>query len=62
MALMSQEGSLFKASAQCHPSLQEVEDAGRVRIPHCVLPSTDEVPQMLFSSCDDLKSFLREMG
>jgi dienelactone hydrolase len=41
-ALVSQEGSLFKASGQCHPSLIDTEDAKKVRIPMVVLPSMDE--------------------
>lgn len=43
---MSGEGSGFKASAQAHPSLLDVKDAEGVRIPHCVLPSRDEVPEV----------------
>lgn len=44
--LVSGEGSSFKASAQAHPSLLDVQDAREVRIPHCVLPSNDEVPEV----------------
>lgn len=40
--LISGEGTIFKASAQFHPSLLDVEDATKVTIPHCVLPSMDE--------------------
>jgi dienelactone hydrolase len=45
-ALVSQEGSLFKASGQCHPSLLERADAAKVTIPMVVLPSLDEVPEV----------------
>ncbi len=41
--LLSREGSIFKASAQAHPSMLDVKDAEKVRIPMCVLPSMDEV-------------------
>ena len=43
-ALMSQEGTPYKAAAQCHPSLLDVEDAKLVTIPMVVLPSMDEDP------------------
>lgn len=45
-ALVSGEGSPFKASGQCHPSLLELGDAEKIRIPHVVLPSMDEVPEV----------------
>lgn len=45
-ALMSQTGTPFKASAQCHPSLLEQDDASKITIPHAVLPSMEEVPQV----------------
>jgi dienelactone hydrolase len=41
-ALVSQEGSLFEASAQVHPSLLDINDASKVAIPMVVLPSMDE--------------------
>lgn len=41
-ALFSSKGSPFKASAQCHPSLLDVNDAKSVKIPMVVLPSMDE--------------------
>jgi dienelactone hydrolase len=41
-ALVSGPGSLFKAAAQCHPSLLDLEDAKKIIIPMCVLPSMDE--------------------
>jgi dienelactone hydrolase len=40
--LLSRQGTIFKAAAQCHPSLLELEDAKKVSIPMCVLPSMDE--------------------
>ncbi len=43
-ALQSQSGTPFKAAAQCHPSLLDVEDAKHVTIPMVVLPSMDEDP------------------
>jgi len=46
-ALVSQEGTPFKASGQCHPSLLELGDAEKVVIPHVVLPSMDEVPEIM---------------
>jgi dienelactone hydrolase len=48
-ALVSQEGSPFKASGQCHPSLLETVDATKIVIPHVVLPSMDEVPEVRYS-------------
>ncbi|CZS87910.1 hypothetical protein WAI453_000292 [Rhynchosporium graminicola] len=45
--LLSGEGSEFKASAQTHPSLLDIKDAREVRIPHCVLPSMEEVPEVV---------------
>jgi dienelactone hydrolase len=44
-ALVSQEGTPFKASGQCHPSLLELDDATKLTIPHITLPSMDEVPE-----------------
>jgi hypothetical protein len=45
-ALVSQEGSLFKASGQAHPSLLDIADASKIAIPHVVLPSLDEIPEV----------------
>ena len=45
-ALVSQKDTIFKAAAQCHPSLLSNEDAGKVEIPMCILPSQDEVPEV----------------
>ena len=45
---MSQEGTPFKASSQCHPSLLAFEDAEKITIPHAVLASMDEVPEVPF--------------
>ncbi|KAH6713248.1 hypothetical protein BKA61DRAFT_608792 [Leptodontidium sp. MPI-SDFR-AT-0119] len=53
--LVSGEGSGFKASAQAHPSLLDVKDAEGVRIPHCVLPSRDEVPEVMEPWIEALK-------
>ncbi|KAH8805045.1 hypothetical protein F5884DRAFT_679346 [Xylogone sp. PMI_703] len=44
-ALVSQQGTIFKASGQCHPSLLDTEDAKKVVNPMVVLPSQDEVPE-----------------
>ena len=41
-ALVSQEGTMFKASGQVHPSLLALDDAGKVANPMVVLPSMDE--------------------
>ncbi|KAH7420041.1 hypothetical protein BKA64DRAFT_729656 [Cadophora sp. MPI-SDFR-AT-0126] len=51
--LVSQEGSVFRASAQAHPSLLDSSDAREVRIPHCVLPSQDEVPESYSETFED---------
>ncbi|KAF8848053.1 hypothetical protein BDZ45DRAFT_681492 [Acephala macrosclerotiorum] len=53
-ALSSQEGSLFKVSAQAHPSLLDTEDAKKVVIPHVVLPSNDEVPEVMEEWVEEL--------
>jgi len=47
-ALSSQAGTPFKASAQCHPSLLELADATKITIPHAVLASMEEVPEVCF--------------
>jgi len=41
-ALVSNPGTIFKASAQCHPSLLDPADADNVTVPMMVLPSGDE--------------------
>ncbi|RDW68673.1 hypothetical protein BP5796_09330 [Coleophoma crateriformis] len=46
-SLVCQEGTLFKAAAQCHPSLLDTEDAKKVTVPMCILPSQDEVPKVI---------------
>lgn len=53
------KGGLFKASAQAHPSLLDVADARNIVVPHCVLPSNDEVPEV--SSCFDEREREREL-
>lgn len=40
--MASQEGTIFKAGAQTHPSLVDPEDAKLVTIPQIVLRSKDE--------------------
>lgn len=40
--LTSQEGTLFKAAATCHPAMTDPNDASKVTIPIAVLPSKDE--------------------
>jgi hypothetical protein len=40
--MLSGEGSLFTASAQAHPSMLDLKDAEKARIPMCVLPSMGE--------------------
>ncbi|KAJ8066877.1 hypothetical protein OCU04_004261 [Sclerotinia nivalis] len=42
VTLASQEGTIFKAGAQTHPSLVDPEDAKLVKIPQIVLLSKDE--------------------
>jgi len=46
-ALVSGEGTPFKASGQCHPSLLETKDAEKIVIPHVVLPSMEEIPEAM---------------
>lgn len=41
-ALFSGPGTMFKAAAQCHPSLVDVKDVSHIEIPMCILPSMDE--------------------
>lgn len=53
--LASGEGSAFLASGQCHPSLLETVDAEKVAIPHVVLPSMDEVPEVI-ASCSTISA------
>jgi dienelactone hydrolase len=50
-ALSSQADTPFKASAQLHPSLLELQDATKITIPHAVLSSMEEVPEV----CTHLK-------
>jgi dienelactone hydrolase len=45
-SLVCQEGTIFKAAAQCHPSMLDTEDAKKVTVPMCILPSQDEVPEV----------------
>jgi dienelactone hydrolase len=45
-SLVCQEGTIFKAAAQCHPSLLDTEDAKKITVPMCILPSQDEVPKV----------------
>jgi len=40
--LVSQEGTMFKAAAACHPAMVDPEDAPKVTIPIAMLPSKDE--------------------
>lgn len=45
---MSGPDTIFKAAAQCHPSLLDPADADNVSVPMMVLPSGDEhVPTVL---------------
>lgn len=46
-ALNSQAGTQFKAAAQAHPSLLDIEDAKKIAIPMIILPSLDEEPQVI---------------
>lgn len=41
-ALSSGKDSLFSAAASCHPAMVTAEDAEKVTIPYCMLPSKDE--------------------
>ncbi|KAK0346184.1 hypothetical protein LTR59_017902 [Friedmanniomyces endolithicus] len=40
--LVSQEGTLFKAAAACHPAMVDAKDAPGVTIPYAMFPSKDE--------------------
>lgn len=40
--LASQDDSLFKAGASCHPAMVDPEDAAKLTIPFAILPSKDE--------------------
>ena len=42
MNLSSQEGTVFKAAAACHPAMVAAADAPGVTIPYAMLPSKDE--------------------
>ena len=55
-ALVSTEGSLFRAAAQCHPSLIDLEDAKNVSIPMAILASKDEDEKVCFVCVLDLDS------
>ncbi|KAJ9651933.1 hypothetical protein H2198_008796 [Neophaeococcomyces mojaviensis] len=41
-AMSSQPDTIFKAAAQCHPSLVDPNDISEIKIPMVVLPSMDE--------------------
>jgi len=55
VTLASQEGTIFKAGAQAHPSLVEPEDAKLVTIPQIVLPSMDEDKEQIKAYGNNLK-------
>lgn len=40
--LSSQQGTVFKAAAACHPAMVDPSDAPGVSIPFAMLPSKDE--------------------
>ncbi|KAK1824784.1 hypothetical protein LTR12_000841 [Friedmanniomyces endolithicus] len=40
--LVSQEGTLFKAAAACHPAMVDAKDAPGITIPYAMFPSKDE--------------------
>lgn len=61
-ALESQSGTPFKAAAQCHPSLLDVEDAKQVTIPMVVLPSMDEDPAVSYHSQELVPSAVSSGG
>jgi dienelactone hydrolase len=44
--LVTAQGTKFKAAAGAHPSLMNVEDAKKVVVPTCILPSQDEDPEV----------------
>lgn len=45
-ALTTVKGTKFKAAAGGHPSLLDVEDAKKIVVPTCLLPSQDEDPEV----------------
>ncbi|EPE34171.1 alpha/beta-Hydrolase [Glarea lozoyensis ATCC 20868] len=53
--LVSGKGTIFKASGQFHPSLMALDDAIKVTIPHCVLPSMDEDVKFMDEWIEKLK-------
>lgn len=53
--LMSTEGTLFKAAAQCHPSLIEPGEAKEVVVPMAVLASGDEDKETTAAFAANLK-------
>ncbi|KAB8294817.1 hypothetical protein EYC80_006778 [Monilinia laxa] len=55
VTLASQEGTIFKAGAQTHPSLVDPEDAKSVTIPQIVLLSKDENKEQCKEYEDNLK-------
>ncbi|EGP87715.1 unnamed protein product [Zymoseptoria tritici ST99CH_1A5] len=52
--LSSQEGTLFKAAAACHPAMVDKADAPGITIPYAMLPSGDE-PK------DDVEAWAKEV-
>ncbi|KAA8900013.1 dienelactone hydrolase [Sphaerosporella brunnea] len=44
VTLLSQEGTPFAASAQCHPAFLDPEDGKKLTIPHLCIASKDEDP------------------
>jgi len=42
VSLIAGKQTAFKAAVQCHPAMVDPEDATKVQIPMCVLPSKDE--------------------
>jgi dienelactone hydrolase len=53
--LTSQEGSVFKAAAACHPAMVDPADAPKVTIPIALLPSKDEDKDAVTKYEKDLK-------
>ncbi|KAF2099951.1 dienelactone hydrolase [Rhizodiscina lignyota] len=56
VTILAIETSLFKAAAQCHPSLMVAEDAKNVNIPMAVLASGEEDPELMKKFAADLKA------
>ncbi|KPI34559.1 uncharacterized protein AB675_11191 [Cyphellophora attinorum] len=56
LALVTTKGTKFQAAAGCHPSLMDVEDAKKVSVPFCIMPSQDEDPELVDAWFHEIKA------